>query len=107
MTSTFPPRFSTTRKSARHWMTFAVGETGQKSIHPQYVPKIINELAGKDGIFTCDVGTPTIWAARYLTMNGKRRLLGSFSHGSMAVRFRRRLGHNLFTRIASHYLVRG
>jgi pyruvate dehydrogenase (quinone) len=30
------------------------------------------------------VGTPTIWAARYLTMNGKRRLLGSFNHGSMA-----------------------
>lgn len=62
----------------------AVGETGQKSIHPQYVAKVINELAGKDAIFTCDVGTPTIWAARYLTMNGKRRLLGSFSHGSMA-----------------------
>jgi pyruvate dehydrogenase (quinone) len=35
-------------------------------------------------VFTCDVGTPTIWAARYLTMNGKRRLLGSFNHGSMA-----------------------
>ncbi len=35
-------------------------------------------------MFTCDVGTPTIWAARYLRMNGKRRLLGSFSHGSMA-----------------------
>src|ERR1700686_2509795 len=62
----------------------AVGETGQKSIHPQYVAKVINELAGKDAIFTCDVGTPTIWAARYLKMNGKRRLLGSFNHGSMA-----------------------
>ncbi|MFX5252949.1 thiamine pyrophosphate-dependent enzyme, partial [Acinetobacter baumannii] len=37
-----------------------------------------------DTIFTCDVGTPTIWAARYLAMNGKRRLLGSFVHGSMA-----------------------
>jgi pyruvate dehydrogenase (quinone) len=35
-------------------------------------------------MFACDVGTPTIWAARYLTMNGKRRLLGSFAHGSMA-----------------------
>ena len=30
------------------------------------------------------MGTPTVWAARYLTMNGKRRLLGSFNHGSMA-----------------------
>lgn len=62
----------------------AVGKTGQKSIHPQYVAKLIDELASPEAIFTCDVGTPTIWAARYLHMNGKRRLLGSFSHGSMA-----------------------
>ena len=45
---------------------------------------MLDELAAKDAIFSCDVGTPTIWAARYLTMNGQRRLLGSFSHGSMA-----------------------
>jgi pyruvate dehydrogenase (quinone) len=45
---------------------------------------MIDELASSDAIFTCDVGTPTVWAARYLHMNGKRRLLGSFSHGSMA-----------------------
>ena len=35
-------------------------------------------------MFTADVGSPVIWASRYLTMNGKRRLLGSFLHGSMA-----------------------
>ncbi|HEX3436338.1 MAG TPA: ubiquinone-dependent pyruvate dehydrogenase [Pseudacidobacterium sp.] len=62
----------------------AVGEPGKTPIHPQYVAKMVNELAAQDAVFTCDVGTPTIWAARYLTMNGKRRLLGSFSHGSMA-----------------------
>ena len=45
---------------------------------------ILDELAAENAIFACDVGTPTIWAARYLTMNGKRRLLGSFLHGSMA-----------------------
>jgi pyruvate dehydrogenase (quinone) len=73
----------------------AVGETGQKSIHPQYVAKVINELAVKDAIFTCDVGTPTIWAARYLTMNGKRRLLGSFSHGSMASALPQAIGAQL------------
>ena len=73
----------------------AVGETGQKSIHPQYVAKVINELAGKDAIFTCDVGTPTIWAARYLTMNGKRRLVGSFSHGSMASALPQAIGAQL------------
>jgi pyruvate dehydrogenase (quinone) len=62
----------------------AVGETGRTPIHPQYVAKMLDELAAEDAVFTCDVGTPTVWAARYLHMNGKRRLLGSFSHGSMA-----------------------
>ena len=46
--------------------------------------KLLSEAAADDAVFTCDVGTPTIWAARYLKMNGKRRLLGSFNHGSMA-----------------------
>jgi pyruvate dehydrogenase (quinone) len=50
---------------------------------------------GKDAIFTCDVGTPTIWAARYLPMNGKRRLLGSFSHGSMASALPQAIGAQL------------
>ena len=55
-----------------------------RPVHPQYAAKVLDELASEDAIFSCDVGTPTIWAARYLTMNGKRRLLGSFNHGSMA-----------------------
>jgi thiamine pyrophosphate-dependent acetolactate synthase large subunit-like protein len=54
------------------------------SIHPQYLTRCLSELADVDTVFTCDVGTPTIWAARYLKMTGKRRLLGSFTHGSMA-----------------------
>jgi pyruvate dehydrogenase (quinone) len=62
----------------------ATGEPGQKPIHPQYIAKVLDELAAEDAVFTCDVGTPTIWAARYLHMNGKRRLIGSFTHGSMA-----------------------
>jgi pyruvate dehydrogenase (quinone) len=45
---------------------------------------VLNEICAPDAVFTCDVGTPTIWAARYLRMNGQRRLLGSFNHGSMA-----------------------
>jgi len=62
----------------------AVGHPGHKPMHPQYVAKTADDLAADDAIFACDVGTPTIWAARYLTMNGKRRLLGLFNHGSMA-----------------------
>ncbi len=62
----------------------ARGEPGKKLIHPQYVARVLDKLAAEDAIFTCDVGTPTIWAARYLRMNGKRRIIGSFTHGSMA-----------------------
>jgi pyruvate dehydrogenase (quinone) len=62
----------------------ATDDTGEKPLRPEYVAKVLDEIASEDAIFTCDVGTPTVWAARYLTMNGKRRLIGSFNHGSMA-----------------------
>ena len=62
----------------------AKGTPGKQLIHPQQIAKAISERAAQDAIFTCDVGLPTVWAARYLAMNGKRRLLGSFWHGSMA-----------------------
>jgi pyruvate dehydrogenase (quinone) len=72
------------RKTRNGLDELATGDSGKKPIHPQYVARVLDQLAAEDAIFTCDVGTPTIWAARYLTMNGKRRLLGSFTHGSMA-----------------------
>ncbi|MEV4410385.1 ubiquinone-dependent pyruvate dehydrogenase [Catellatospora sp. NPDC049609] len=56
----------------------------ESPLHPQYVTAVVDRLAAEDAIFTADVGTPCIWAARYLRMNGRRRLIGSFSHGSMA-----------------------
>ncbi len=64
----------------------SLAESGPNSalIHPQYVSRLVSEMAADDAVFTCDVGTPTAWAARYLKMNGKRRLVGSFNHGSMA-----------------------
>jgi pyruvate dehydrogenase (quinone) len=64
----------------------ALAESGpySKIIHPQYVSRIVSALADDDAIFSCDVGTPGAWAARYLKMNGLRRLVGSFNHGSMA-----------------------
>jgi pyruvate dehydrogenase (quinone) len=72
------------QKARKSLDDLATGESGRKPIHPQYVVRVLDELAATDAIFSCDVGTPTIWAARYLTMNGQRRLLGSFNHGSMA-----------------------
>lgn len=72
------------RKTRRDFEALAEDATGDAPIHPQTVAKLVDELASQDAVFTCDVGTPTVWAARYLRMNGKRRLLGSFIHGSMA-----------------------
>jgi pyruvate dehydrogenase (quinone) len=53
-------------------------------LHPQYVAATIDRLTAPDAVFIPDVGNPCIWAARYLPMNGTRRLIGSFNHGSMA-----------------------
>jgi pyruvate dehydrogenase (quinone) len=57
---------------------------GHSPLHPQAVAAAVDRLAAQDAVFTADVGTPCIWAARYLRMNGRRRLIGSFNHGSMA-----------------------
>jgi pyruvate dehydrogenase (quinone) len=64
----------------------ALAESGPHStlIHPQYVTRLVSELAADDAVFTCDVGTPIAWTARYLRVNGRRRIVGSFNHGSMA-----------------------
>ena len=59
-------------------------DDGRRPMHPQYVARLVDELAAPDAVFTADVGTPTIWAARYLHLGGGRRLIGSFTHGSMA-----------------------
>jgi pyruvate dehydrogenase (quinone) len=62
----------------------AVNDRDRTPIRPEYVAGLANRLADEDTVFTFDVGSPSIWAARYLTMNGHRRLIGSSSHGSMA-----------------------
>jgi len=71
-------------KARRDLDDLAAAKPGSKLIHPQQVAKALSDLAAEDAVFTCDVGLPTVWAARYLAMNGKRRLIGSFWHGSMA-----------------------
>jgi pyruvate dehydrogenase (quinone) len=72
------------KKTRKGLDDLASGKAGQRPIHPQYVSAIVNRLAAEDAIFTADVGTPTVWIARYISMNGRRRILGSFNHGSMA-----------------------
>lgn len=74
-------RYASSRESLD---SHAKGKEGVKPIHPEYLTKVISELAAEDAILTADVGAPTVWAARYLEMKNGRRLIGSFNHGSMA-----------------------
>lgn len=53
-------------------------------IHPEYAAAIVDEVAADDAVFTVDTGMGNVWASRYLTPNGSRRVIGSFRHGSMA-----------------------
>ncbi|UBF29326.1 ubiquinone-dependent pyruvate dehydrogenase [Kovacikia minuta CCNUW1] len=72
------------RKTRAELDSHAIGVAGNRPIYPEYLASVISELAAEDAIFTADVGSPTVWAARYLKMTRDRRLLGSFNHGSMA-----------------------
>lgn len=71
-------------KTRRKLDELATPSRDDRPIHPQYLTRLVDEAADDDAIFIPDVGTPVIWASRYLTMNGRRRLIGSFNHGSMA-----------------------
>jgi pyruvate dehydrogenase (quinone) len=72
------------RKARARLDDLAINDRNRAPMHPQFVAKTIDRLAAEDAVFLPDVGTPVIWAARYLHMNGQRRLVGSFSHGTMA-----------------------
>ncbi|GAV32862.1 Pyruvate oxidase [Roseomonas mucosa] len=72
------------RKAREGLDALAQGRPGEGVIHPQHLARVLGEQAAENAIFTADVGTPTVWAARYLKMNGRRRLIGSWVHGSMA-----------------------
>lgn len=62
-----------------------VEDKGTKdNISPEYLSAVIDKLAAPDAIFTVDTGMSCVWGARFITATGKRELLGSFNHGSMA-----------------------
>jgi pyruvate dehydrogenase (quinone) len=80
----------------------AAGETRgmdrHTPIHPEYVASVLDEEAAEDAIFTVDTGMCNVWAARYLSPNGRRRMIGSFSHGSMANALPQAIGAQLADR---------
>ncbi|MFF4838265.1 ubiquinone-dependent pyruvate dehydrogenase [Streptomyces sp. NPDC001315] len=71
-------------RTRRSLDALAVNDRERTPIHPQFVASTLDRLADEDAVFTVDVGSPVVWAARYLTFNGRRRLIGSFNHGTMA-----------------------
>lgn len=72
------------RRTRKTLDELAVNDRDRTPIRPEYVAGLIDRLAAGDAVFTVDVGSPVVWAARYLRMNGRRRLIGSFNHGTMA-----------------------
>ena len=55
-----------------------------KPIHPEFAASTLDDLLAEDAIVIADTGMGNVWQARYVTPNGKRRIIGSFMHGSMA-----------------------
>jgi pyruvate dehydrogenase (quinone) len=77
-----------TLKRHNKLLTSVVGEytdaDKRSPIHPEYAASVLDELAADDAIVTADTGMGNVWQARYITPNGRRRLIGSYLHGSMA-----------------------
>lgn len=67
----------------------------ENSIHPEYVMAEVNALADHDAIFTVDTGMTCVWGARYLQATGRRKMIGSFNHGSMANAMPQAIGASL------------
>ncbi|MBG42405.1 MAG: ubiquinone-dependent pyruvate dehydrogenase [Aequorivita sp.] len=67
-------------------------ENDEEPLHPQLFMSILNKKASNDACFTVDVGESAIWVSHHLTLSGRRKLIGSFNHGSMAVGFPAAMG---------------
>ncbi|XVV16350.1 ubiquinone-dependent pyruvate dehydrogenase [Actinoplanes sp. CA-131856] len=72
------------RRTRRQFDALAHEGRQGRTLHPQALVAAVDRMAADDAVFLADVGTPTLWSARYLRMNGRRRLIGSFNHGTMA-----------------------
>lgn len=72
------------RKLEKVVEAYTSGVAQRMPIHPEYAASLVDEVAEDDAVFTVDTGMGNVWASRYLTPNGSRRVIGSFRHGSMA-----------------------
>lgn len=54
------------------------------AIRPEYMLSLLDRLADDDAVFTVDTGMNNVWTSHYLTPAKGRKMIGSFTHGSMA-----------------------
>lgn len=54
------------------------------AIRPEYMLSLLDSLADDNAVFTVDTGMNNVWTSHYLTAKKDRRMIGSFTHGSMA-----------------------
>lgn len=71
-------------KTRKKLDALATPSRASRPIHPQYLTRLIDEGATSDAVFIPDVGSPVVYAARYISSTSGRRVIGSFTHGSMA-----------------------
>jgi pyruvate dehydrogenase (quinone) len=71
-------------KVKEHLKTYVDEKGTTDAIHPEAVTALLDKLAATDAVFTLDTGMCCVWGARYIRATGKRNMLGSFVHGSMA-----------------------
>lgn len=67
-----------------HLKIYVADKGHTDALHPEAIAAEIDKLASDNAIFTVDTGMCCVWGSRYITPNGKRELIGSFIHGSMA-----------------------
>lgn len=72
------------RELKQRMNTTAEKRGGECTIAPEYVATLIDRMAADDAVFCVDTGMCCVWGARYLHATGRRKMLGSFNHGSMA-----------------------
>jgi pyruvate dehydrogenase (quinone) len=73
------------QKEAVRGLNVYVNHIGKRTpMHPEPVAAALSEIAAPDAIFTADTGMCNVWSSRYIRAAKNRRLIGSFTHGSMA-----------------------
>ena len=72
-------------KEALRRLNVYVDHVGKRTpMHPEPVAAALSEIAADDAIFTADTGMCNVWSSRYIRATKDRRMIGSFTHGSMA-----------------------